>query len=173
MFLVIKKIKFWTSCNSLYVTLNKIHNFSTSRTVTTIFQTFGNFVELYFSFRKIFPRLSLKLRCDSRFQRAFTACSCVFKVITFVWANQGNYFENATWFEPTKVISLKTQLHAVNARWKRLSQRSFKARLVFFGSVINECQSDPREAISRFKWRPLTGRFYKILVVCKFLILEY
>jgi len=27
---------------------------------------------------------------------AFTACSCAFKVITLVWANQRNYFENAT-----------------------------------------------------------------------------
>jgi len=26
--------------------------------------------------------LTLKLRCDTRFQRAFTACICVFKVIT-------------------------------------------------------------------------------------------
>jgi len=26
----------------------------------------------------------LKLRCDSRFQRAFTACSCVFKEITLI-----------------------------------------------------------------------------------------
>ncbi len=39
---------------------------------------------------------SLKLRCDERFTHAFTACGCVFKDITFVWANQGNYFENAT-----------------------------------------------------------------------------
>jgi len=39
---------------------------------------------------------SLKLRCDSRFQRAFTACICVFKEITLVWANQRNFFENAT-----------------------------------------------------------------------------
>jgi len=38
----------------------------------------------------------LKLRCDSRFQHAFTACSCVFKKITLVDANQCNYFENAT-----------------------------------------------------------------------------
>ncbi len=38
----------------------------------------------------------LKLSCDSRFQRAFTACSCVFKVIALVWANQRNFFENAT-----------------------------------------------------------------------------
>jgi hypothetical protein len=38
----------------------------------------------------------LKLSCDSRFQRAFTACSCVFKVITLIGSSQGNYFENAT-----------------------------------------------------------------------------
>jgi len=38
----------------------------------------------------------IKLRCDTRFQRAFAACGCVFKVITLVWANQGNYFENTT-----------------------------------------------------------------------------
>jgi len=50
----------------------------------------------------------LKLSCDSRFQREFTECCWVFKVITLVWANQGNYFENA------------------NARWKRLSQLSLK-----------------------------------------------
>jgi len=41
-------------------------------------------------------RIQLKLSCDSRFQRAFTACSCVFKLITLVWANQRNFFENAT-----------------------------------------------------------------------------
>ncbi len=38
----------------------------------------------------------LKLSCDSRFQRTFTACSCVFKAITLVGSNQGNYFENTT-----------------------------------------------------------------------------
>jgi len=37
-----------------------------------------------------------KLSRDSRFQRAFTACSCVFKVITLIGSNQGIYFENAT-----------------------------------------------------------------------------
>jgi len=61
--------------------------------------------------------LTFKLSCDSRFQLAFTACSCVFKEITLVGSNHGNYF--------------KTQLHAVNARWKRVSQRSFQ-RLTFF-----------------------------------------
>ena len=45
---------------------------------------------------------SLKLRCDSHFQRAFTACSCAFKVIVLIGSNQGNYFIN-------------TQLHAVKA----------------------------------------------------------
>jgi len=30
------------------------------------------------------------------------------------------------WFEPTKLITLKTQTHAANARWKRLSQLSLK-----------------------------------------------
>ncbi len=38
----------------------------------------------------------LKLSCDSRFQRAFTACVFVLKVITLVGSNQRNYFENAT-----------------------------------------------------------------------------
>jgi len=40
--------------------------------------------------------LSFKLRWDSRFQHAFTACSCAFKVITLIGSNLGNYFENAT-----------------------------------------------------------------------------
>jgi hypothetical protein len=38
----------------------------------------------------------LKLRCETRFQRAFNAYGCVFKGITLV--------------TPTNVISLKTQL---------------------------------------------------------------
>jgi len=52
---------------------------------------------------------SLKVRCDERFTHAFTACGWVFKEITLVGSNQGNYFE---------------KLHAVNARWKRQSQLS-------------------------------------------------
>ncbi len=46
----------------------------------------------------------LNLRCDSRFQPAFTACNCVFKVITLIW---------------------------VNAPWKRLSQRSLNFVFIF------------------------------------------
>jgi len=38
---------------------------------------------------------NIKLRCDTRFQHAFPECSCVFKVITLVWSNQRNFFENA------------------------------------------------------------------------------
>jgi len=34
------------------------------------------------------------------------------------------------WLAQTKVITLKTQLLAVNARWKRLSQRSLSGNLV-------------------------------------------
>jgi hypothetical protein len=30
------------------------------------------------------------------FQRAFTACDCIFKVITLVVSSQSNYFKNAT-----------------------------------------------------------------------------
>jgi len=38
----------------------------------------------------------IKLSCDEHFTHAFTACGCVFKEITLVGSNQGNYFENAT-----------------------------------------------------------------------------
>jgi len=44
----------------------------------------------------VFFSQNLKLRCDERFTHAFTAWGCVFKEITLVGSNQGNYFENAT-----------------------------------------------------------------------------
>jgi len=46
--------------------------------------------------QKILIPVSIKLRCDERFTHAFTACGCVFKEITLVGSNQGNFFENAT-----------------------------------------------------------------------------
>jgi len=57
-----------------------------------------SFIVIQFDFKNYPVRICalLKLRCDSRFQRAFTACSCVFKVITLIGTNQDNYFENAT-----------------------------------------------------------------------------
>jgi hypothetical protein len=39
--------------------------------------------------------MQFKVRCDSRFQRAFIACSCVFEIITLIGSNQGNYFKKA------------------------------------------------------------------------------
>jgi len=59
--------------------------------------------------------MSLKLSCDSRFQRAFTACCCIFKVITLVWANQGNYFENTNaCSKHTLKTTVATQLKWLN-----------------------------------------------------------
>jgi len=40
--------------------------------------------------------LEVKLSCDSRFQRAFTARGCIFKENTLDGSNQGNYFESTT-----------------------------------------------------------------------------
>jgi len=51
-----------------------------------------------------------------RFQRSFPACGYVFKVITLVWVNQRNCFENA-------IV------------WKRVSQRSLN-KLIF--AIKNE-----------------------------------
>jgi len=53
------------------------------------------------------------LRCDERFTHAFTACGCVFKEITLVRSNQGNYFENATARgKRTLKTTVATQLYA-------------------------------------------------------------
>jgi len=57
-------------------------------------------------------KISFKLRCDGRFQRAFIACCCIFKVITLVWANQDNFFENAnTYSKRTLKTTVATQLY--------------------------------------------------------------
>ncbi len=52
----------------------------------------------------------IKLRCDERFTHAFTVCGCVFKEITLVGSNQGNYFENAT-------VCSKGTLKTIVATW--------------------------------------------------------
>jgi len=60
-----------------------------------------------------FKELRIKLRCDTRFQHAPTACGCVFKVITLLGSNQGNYFENAiTCSKCTLKTLVTTQLYA-------------------------------------------------------------
>ncbi len=55
---------------------------------------------------------TLKLRCDDRFTHAVA------------------FSKKLRWLAQTKVISLKTQMHAVNSRRKRVSQRTFTLRLV-------------------------------------------
>jgi len=71
---------------------------------------------------------TLKLSCDSRFQRAFTACSCVFKVITLIGSNQCNFFENATsCSKRTLKTTVATQLYYTNLqrRTSLLSRNKF------------------------------------------------
>ena len=55
-----------------------------------------------------------------RFLRVFKACVCVSKVITLVWANISNFFENAT------VCSSGSGVPTVNTRWKRVWQRQWQ-----------------------------------------------
>jgi hypothetical protein len=72
----------------------------------------------------------LKLRCDERFTHAFA------------------FSKKLPWLAQTKVITLKTQLHAVNARWKRLSQLSFKVHPIStMGNWL--CKTT---CVSTYKW---------------------
>ncbi len=90
---------------------------------------------------------SVKLRCDERFTHVFTACVCGFKVIALVWANQGNYFENATaCSKRTMKTTVATQLKAVLQhflRFHNISQLSlFSYFLLFYPrSLILSLQS--------------------------------
>ncbi len=74
----------------------------------------------------------LKLRCDTRFQHAFTACSCIFKVITLVGSNQGNFFENVTaCSKRTLKMTVATQLyffflwHCLNKTKKQINSSRY------------------------------------------------
>jgi len=60
----------------------------------------------------------IKLRCHERFAHAFTACGCVFKVITLIGSNQGNYFENAT----TCSKRMRKTLFATQLKWHVATQ---------------------------------------------------
>jgi len=75
---------------------------------------------------------SLKLNCDSRFQRAFTACSCVFKEITLVGTNQHNYFEKPN---ASSKRALKTTVATQLYNGKIMSFR--KRGLLGFAPVMN------------------------------------
>jgi len=69
--------------------------------------------------------LNVIARCDERFTHAFTACGCVFKEITLIGSNQGNYFENATaCSKRTLKTTVATQLYfkfSKNADLKSIS----------------------------------------------------
>jgi len=59
----------------------------------------------------MYKNVRLKLRCDERFTHAFTASGCIFREITLVGSNQGNYCENATAFSKrTLKTTVATQL---------------------------------------------------------------
>ncbi len=99
-------------CLCLYLSPSLPLSLSSTSLSLLLFIFFNSyFTFCYYCCTPLFHSLCLKLRRDTRFQHAFTACGCVFKEITLVWAN--------------KVITWKMQLHAVNACWKWLSQLSF------------------------------------------------
>jgi len=63
---------------------------------------------------------TFKLRCDMRFQRAFTACRFVFKITTLFGSNQSIYFENATaCSKRTLKMHVATQLFLL--KWKLIT----------------------------------------------------
>ncbi len=81
------------------------------------------FEHLEFTYCIVFTNLdnvTFKLRCDERFTHAFTACCCVYKEITLVGSNQGNYFENAT---ACSKRTLKTTV-ATQLQWQTISTHS-------------------------------------------------
>ena len=80
-----------------------------------------------------------KPSCDTRFQRAFTTCVCVFKVFTLFWANQG-----------------KTQQRAVNARRNRVWQRAFIDAFLCTMLLAAEIE---RGINSSFIWFPYSGNW--------------
>ena len=60
----------------------------------------------------------VEARCHMRFQHAFTACFCVFKVVTLIGSNHHNFCQNATACS-TRMLQRVSQLcfsiHAVYA----------------------------------------------------------
>ncbi len=82
--------------HSLFISITQTRSLILSLPDTYSLSHVCLFFPLSFTIHNDFRLLWVKLRCDTRFQHAFTACSCVFKVITMVWANQRNSFENTT-----------------------------------------------------------------------------
>ncbi len=83
----------------------------------------------------MFPlKYCLKLSCYSRFQHAFTACSCVFKVLMLVSSNQGNYFENAL---ACSKRTLKTRVATQLYIWRLNAKTSLYLKTMHW---LNYCQ---------------------------------
>ncbi len=72
------------------------------------------------------------------------------------------------WLAQTKVITLKTQLHAIHERWKRMSQRSFTTICVmdldkfnmicWFDFIVNIRQN---KSVFQYEGCLIWGRCYK------------
>jgi len=100
-------------------------------------------VQLHITFKSLQAVRTFKLSCDSRFQRAFTACSCGFKVITLVRAHQRNFFENATaCSKRMRKTLVATQLYIQNSSFEyyliknMLEQKSQKLCL-----ILHKCKT--------------------------------
>jgi len=72
---------------------------------------------------------------------AFSAC-----VFSVRFLHAVAFSMNLPWFKPINVISLKMQLHVVNACRKRLSQLSFNLyfKILQVGGRIIQVKSDPK-----------------------------
>jgi len=79
----------------------------------------------------------VKLHCNTRFQRAFTACGCVFKVINLVLSKQRNYWK-----------PYRLPLHAVNACWKRVRMTNAFAELFSGSELPMNCYTTDGQACS-------------------------
>ncbi len=99
-------------------------------------------------FIQILVKSYVKLSCDSRFQRVFTACICVFKVITLVGSNQHNYFENASASSKrTLKMTFATQLQKPHLliHYRKLNSRTFN----FIGFSRDD-------SLNTMKWKNFT-----------------
>ena len=72
--------------------------------------------------------LRLKARCDTRFQRAFTASCCVFNEITLVGSNLRNNLENENAMQYTNVENASRNSALVSFRHNH--KNGYNARVI-------------------------------------------
>ncbi len=96
--------------------------------------------------RKIFCESHHRFKCSIRCLISCVATSVLRKRLLHVVV----FSTKLRWLAQTKVITLKMQLHTVNARWKRLSQLSLKLR----------CNERFTHAVSTL-WKRLSQRSFK------------